>query len=94
MERVYLGCSCCQKSVGLCGNVVLEGYGVSTEELSSSSEVLKVNRWCTGLQCDWLVPVLHGVTGSREMCSLLRTWWIFNVLLREEGMLKFSLLLS
>ena len=37
--------------------------------------------------------MLCGVTGSKEMFSLLETWWILEVLLRGVGMLKFSLAL-
>ena len=36
----------------------------------SSSEDLKLNQHHTGLQCDWLVPALHGVAGSKEMGML------------------------
>ena len=46
------------------------------------------------LQCDWLVPVLHGVDGSKEMFLSLETWWNLEVLLGELGMLKFLLPLS
>ena len=67
---------------------------MSTVEMSSSSELLKVNRHHTGLQCDWLVLMLCGVVGSKEMFSSLGTLWILDVLLRGVGMLKFSLPLS
>ena len=43
MVRMYLECGCCEESMGLCGDAVWEGDGMSTVELSSSSEVLKVN---------------------------------------------------
>ena len=62
-----------------------------TARLSSSSELLNDNQQHTGLQCDWLVPVLHGVVGSKEVLSSLETWWILGLHLRGVGMLKFSL---
>ena len=80
--------------MGLCGDAVWQGDGMSTVELSSSSEVLKVNQHHAGLQCDWLVLMLCGIAGSKEMFSSLETWWILEVLLRGVGMLKFSLPLS
>ena len=67
---------------------------MSTAELSSLSELLNDNWQHTGLQCDWLVAVMHGVEGSKEMFSSLETWWILGVHLRGVGMLKFSLPLS
>ena len=91
MVRVHLECGCCRKSTGFCNGTMLEGDGLPTVEVSLSSEVLKDNQCCTGLQCDWLVPVLHGVAGSNEMFSSLETWLILEVLLRGVGMLKFSL---
>ena len=90
MVRVHLECGCCGKSTGFCSGTVLEGDGMSTVEMSALSELLKDNWHHTGLQCDWLVPVLHGVVGPKEMLSSLETWRI----LREVGMLKFSLPLS
>ena len=65
-----------------------------TVELSSSSELLNDNWHCTGLQHAWLVAVVHGVGGLKEMFSSLETWWIIKVIQRGVGMLKFSLLLS
>ena len=59
-------------------------------ELSSLSELLNDNWQCTGLQCDWLVAVLHGVDGSKEMLLSLETWWILGFHLRGVGMLKLS----
>ena len=50
---------------------MVEGDGLPTVHLSSSSEELKVNQCHTGLHCDWLVPVLHGVAGSKETFSSL-----------------------
>ena len=94
MVRVHLEGGCYVKSTGFCNGPVLEGDGLSTVEMSSSSEVLKVNWHHTGLWHDLLVPVLCGVTGSKEMFSSLETWWILEVLLRGVGMLKFSLPLS
>ena len=67
---------------------------MSTVELPSSSELLNDNWHLTGLQCDWLAAVLHGVEGSKKMLSSLETWWILGVHLREVAMLKFSLPLS
>ena len=64
---------------------------MSIAELSSSSELLNDNWHHTGLQCDWLVAVLHGVEESKEMLSSLEMWWILGVCLRGVGMLKFSL---
>ena len=94
MVRVHLECGCCEKSMGFCSSTVVEGDGMLTIEMSSSWELLKDN-WChTGLWCDWLVPMLHGVVGLKEMLSSLDTWWILGLCLRGVGMLKFSLLLS
>ena len=81
-------------SGGLCGNIMVVHDGMSTEELSSSMEVLKVNWQHTGLWCDWLVPVLCGITGSKETFSSFKTWCILEALLSEVGMLKLSLPLS
>ena len=50
MVRMHL--ECCEKDMGLCGGVILEGDGMSTVELSSSSEVLKVNWHHIDLQYD------------------------------------------
>ena len=83
MGIVQLEGGCCRKSMGFCNGAILEGDGLLALELSSSLEVLKVNQQHTGLWCDWLVPVLHGVTGSKEMFSALDTWWILEVLLSE-----------
>ena len=94
MVRVHLECGCCGKSMGFCSSTVLEGNGMSIVEMSSSSELLKDNQHHTGLWCDWLVPMLCGVVGSKEMLSSLDTWWILGVCLRGVGMLKFSLPLS
>ena len=47
---------------------------MSTVELSSLSELLNDNLQLTSLQCDWLVSVVHGIEGSREMFSSLETW--------------------
>ena len=91
MFRVYLVCDCCGKSMGFCNGSMLEGGGLSTVEVSSSSGVLKVNQCHTGLGCHWLVCILYSVAGSKEMFSSLETWWIPEVLLRGVGMLKFSL---
>ena len=91
MGRMYLECGCCEKSTGLCSAAVLEGDVMSIAELSSSSELLKDNWHHTGLWHDWLVPMLHGVVGSKQMLSSLDTWWILGVHLRGVGMLKFSL---
>ena len=63
---------------------------MSTAELSSLSEVLNDIQQHTGLWHDWLVSVVCGVEGSKEMFSSLETWWILGVL-RGVGMLKFSL---
>ena len=35
--------------------------------LSFSSELLKDKWWCTGLQIDWLVAVVCGVEGPKDM---------------------------
>ena len=94
MVRVQLVCGCWRKYTGFCKGHVLEGNGLSTVEVSLSSEEQKVNQCHTGLWCDWLVCVLCGVTASKEMFSSLETWWILEVLLRGVGMLKFSLPLS
>ena len=91
MGRVHLEDSCCRKSMGFCNGAMLEGNGLSTVRVSSSSEELKVNQHLTSLQYDWLVPVLCGVAGSKEMFSSLGTWCILEVLLRGASMLKFSL---
>ena len=74
MVRVHLECGCCGKSMGFCSGTVLVGNGMSTIEMSSSSELLKDNWHHTGLWHDLLVPVLHGVVGSKEMLSSLDTW--------------------
>ena len=74
MVWVHLECGCCGKSMGLCSGTVLEGGGMSTVEMSSSSELLKDNWHHTGLWCDWLVLVLCGVMGSKDMLSSLETW--------------------
>ena len=66
---------------------------MSTPELPSSSGLLNDNQWHTGVQCDWLVDVVCGVEGPKEMFSSLETWWILGVHLRVS-MLKFSLPLS
>ena len=58
---------------------------MSTAELSSSSELLNDNWWCTGLQCDWQATVLHGVEGSKEMHTLLETWWTLKSLSERSG---------
>ena len=58
---------------------------------TSSSELVNDNWQCTGLQCDWMVPVQCGVVGSNEVLSSLKTWWILGLHLRGVGMLKFSL---
>ena len=92
--RMYLECGCCEKSTGLCGGAVPEGNGMSMAEPSSSSELLKDNQCHTGLHHDWLVTVLHGVVGLKEMLSSLETWWILQVHLRGVGMLKVLLPLS
>ena len=89
MGRVHLKDGCCRKSLGFCKGAMREGNGLSTVRVSSSSEELKFNRHQTGLQCDWLVPVLHGVAGSKETFSSLETWWILEALLSAVGMLKF-----
>ena len=93
MVRVYMECGCCGKSMGFCSGTVLEGNGMSTVEMSSSSELLKDNWHHTGLQHGWLVSMLCGVLGSKEMLSL-DTWWILGGHLRGVGMLKFSLPLT
>ena len=67
---------------------------MSTAELSSSSELLNDNWWCTGLQHDWLVAVVCGVEGLKEMFPSLETWWILGVHLTGVGMLTFSFPLS
>ena len=92
--RVHLECGCCGKSMGFCSSTVLEGDGMSTVEISSPSELLKDNWNHTGLWHDWLVPMLHGVVGSKEMLSSLDTWWILGIHQMGVGMLKFSLPLS
>ena len=51
-------------------------------------------QWHKGLQCDWLVAVVCGGEGSKEMFSSLKTWQIFGVHLRGVGILEFSLPLS
>ena len=51
-----------------------------------------INGIITGLQCDWLVLVLHGV--GVQMLISLKTWRMLEVYLRGVGMLKFSLPLS
>ena len=61
MDRVHLEGGCCRKTAGFCNGAILEGDGLSTVKVSLSSEELKVNQHCTGLHCDWLTPVLHGV---------------------------------
>ena len=94
MVRGHLECGCCGKTMGFYSGTVLEGDGMSTVEMSSSSELLKDNWHHTGLWCGWPVPVLHGVVGSKEMLLSLDTWWILGVHLRGVGMLKFSLPLS
>ena len=94
MGRVHLECGCCRKSMGFCNGAMLEGNGLSTVRVSSSSEELKANQCHTGLWCGWLVPVLHGIAGSKETFSSLETWWILEVFLRGVGVLKFSLPLS
>ena len=94
MVRMYLECSCCEKSMGFSSCVVLEGGGISTAELFSSSELLEDNQHHTGLWHDWLVSMLCGVVGLKEMLSSLEAWWILEVHLRGVGMLKFSLPLS
>ena len=92
MVRVHFECGCCRKYMGFCNGAILVGDGLSTVRVSSSSEELNVNRCHTGLQCDWLVPVLCGFTGTKEMLSSLETWWILDVLLRRRGYAKiFSL---
>ena len=58
--------------MSLCGDAVWKGDGMSTAELSSSSEVLKVNWHHTGLQCDWMVPMMHGVIGSKVNVCITR----------------------
>ena len=94
MGRVHLEGGCCRKTTGFCNGAILEGDGMSSVGVSSSSEELKVNRCHTGLWYDWLVTVLHGVAGSKEMFSSLKTWWMHDVLLKGVDMLKFSLPLS
>ena len=89
MGRVHLEGGCCRKSMGFCNGAMPEGNELSTVRVSSSEE-LEVNQCCTGLQCDWLVPVLHGIAGSKEMFSSFETWCILEVVLRGVGMLKFS----
>ena len=80
--------------MGHCSGAVLEGYGMSTAELSSLSELLKDNWHHTGLQHGWLVAVLCGEVGLKEMLSSPETWWILDVHLSRVGMLKFLLPLS
>ena len=63
--RMHMECSCCVKSMCLCHDAVLDGNGVSTAQLLPSLEVLKVSQQHTGLWCDWVVLMLHGVTGSK-----------------------------
>ena len=94
MVRVHLVCGCCRKSIGFCDGTILEGNGLSTVEVSLSSEELKVNQCHTGLLCNWLVPVLCSVVGLKEIFSSLETWLILEVLLRGVGVLKLSLPLS
>ena len=88
---VHLEDECCRVSIQFCNGSVLAGNGISSVGVSSSSEELKVVKCHTGLQCDCLVPVLHGVTSSKEAFSTLETWWILEVLLSGVGMLKFLL---
>ena len=96
-HHVWLGCTwnvaAVENPQGSASGTVLEGDGMSTGDMSSSSEVLKENWHHTGLWHDWLIPMLYGVLGSQEMSSL-DTWWILGVHLREMGMLKFSLPIS
>ena len=82
MVRVHLECGCCGKPTGFCIGTVLQSDGMSTVEMSSSSELLKDNWHHTGLWHDLLVPMLCGVVGSKEMLSSLDTWWILGVCLR------------
>ena len=92
MVTVHLECGCCRTSTRCCKGTVLKGDELSTVEVSSSSsEELMVNQCSTFLGCEWLVCVLCGITGSKEMFSSLKTWCVLEVLLRGVGMLKFSL---
>ena len=63
---VYLEDGCCKVSTwySTCNDAVLAGEGISSVGVSSSLEKLKVKHLHTGLQCDSLVPVLHGATGA------------------------------
>ena len=94
MGKVHFEGGCCRKATGFCNGAILEGYLLLTVRMSSSSGELKVNWHCTDLWCDWLVPVLCGVAGSKEAFSSLKMWCILEVLLSGMGMLKFSLQLS
>ena len=91
--RVHLEGDCWKASVWYCTGSVLFGDGISSIGVSSSSssEELKVRHLHTGLQCDSLVPVLHGITGcgSKDAFLTLEMWWILEVLLSGVCMLKF-----
>ena len=88
MGRVHPEGGCCRKTTGFCNGAILEDKGLLAVRVSLSSEELTVNWHLTGLQCDWLTPVLCGVAGLKETFHHLRHGVILEVLLSGVGMLK------
>ena len=52
MGKVHFEGGCCRKTTGFCNGAILEGEGMSSVGMSSSSEELKFNQCCTGLWYD------------------------------------------